>query len=269
VTGLASPAALLPYAKKSYAQRSTSALQMAFRHHFPGFAELYDQRLCEGVRPVPLPRITRVAQKFLRCGDYTQGLARIQCANSECRFEFFRPFSCKGFYLCPSCSQKRALLFAEYLDQQLLLTLPPPPIRLLHSKALRVFFRHDQRFFSEISSLILSLTTDFYRAAARTIIRSAAVVAYQLFGDLLRFNSHWHALILEGGFDAEGQFVFLSIHDTQKLTELFPKGSSGCFFARTSASPCATTGAPCFATATSSTSLLFLPRWFSCTSRAT
>jgi hypothetical protein len=152
---------------------------MVFRHHFPGFAEFYDQRLCEGVRPVPLPRITRVAQKFLRCGDYTQGLARIQCANSECRFEFFRPFSCKGFYLCPSCSQKRALLFAEYLDQQLLLTLPPPPIRLLHSKALRVFFRHDQRLFSEISSLIFSLTTDFYRAAARTIIRSAAVVAYQ------------------------------------------------------------------------------------------
>jgi hypothetical protein len=45
------------------------------------------------------------------------------------------------------------------------------------------------------------------------------VVAYQPFGDLVRFNSHWHALILEGGFDAEGQFVFLPIHDTQKLAE--------------------------------------------------
>ena len=33
------------------------------------------------------------------------------------------------------------------------------------------------------------------------------MVAYQPVGDLLRFNSHWHALILEGGFDAEGQFV--------------------------------------------------------------
>ena len=40
----------------------------------------------------------------------------------------------------------------------------------------------------------------------------------------LRFNSHWHALILEGGFDAEGQFVFLSIHDTRNLPSSFPKG---------------------------------------------
>jgi hypothetical protein len=55
---------------------------------------------------------------------YIQGVARIQCTNPDCRLEYFRPFSCKGFYLCPSCSQKRTLLFAEYVDQQLLLTLP-------------------------------------------------------------------------------------------------------------------------------------------------
>jgi len=55
------------------------------------------------------------------------------------------------------------------------------------------------------------------------------VVAYQPFGGLLRFNSHWHALILEGGFDAEGQFVFLPIHDTQKLTECFRRRVIGLF----------------------------------------
>ena len=83
--------------------------------------------------------------------------------------------------------------------------------------------------FSEISSPIFSLITGFYQAAAGTRIRSAAVVAYQPFGDLLRFNSHWHALILEGGFDAEGQFVFLPIHDTQKLTECFRRRLIGLF----------------------------------------
>ena len=30
------------------------------------------------------------------------------------------PFSCKGFYLCPSCSQKRTLLFAEHLKGRVL-----------------------------------------------------------------------------------------------------------------------------------------------------
>lgn len=46
-------------------------------------------------------------------------------------------------------------------------------------------------------------------------------MAFQPFGDMLRANSHWHALILEGGFAPEGQFVFLPIHNTQKLTECF------------------------------------------------
>ena len=92
----ASPAALLPCAKEPYAQRSTNTLQLVFRHHFPEFAELYDQRYAKDFGLFRLPRFTRVAQKFLRCGDYTQGVARIQCTNPECRFEFFRPFSCKG-----------------------------------------------------------------------------------------------------------------------------------------------------------------------------
>jgi hypothetical protein len=31
-----------------------------------------------------------------------------------------------------------------------------------------------------------------------------------------------HALILEGGFDRDGQFYFLPIHDTARLTQLIP-----------------------------------------------
>ena len=32
---------------------------------------------------------------------------------------------------------------------------------------------------------------------------------------------HWHALILEGGFDEEGRFVYLPVSDTTKMRELF------------------------------------------------
>jgi hypothetical protein len=54
-----------------------------------------------------LPRITHVAEKFSRCGDFSQGVARIQCSNPDCRFELFRPFSCKGFWSCPDYAEKR------------------------------------------------------------------------------------------------------------------------------------------------------------------
>ena len=33
-------------------------------------------------------------------------------------------YSRRGFHLCPSCSQKRSLLFSEYLDEHLMLVLP-------------------------------------------------------------------------------------------------------------------------------------------------
>ncbi len=34
-------------------------------------------------------------------------------------------------------------------------------------------------------------------------------------------DSYWHALILEGGFDEAGRFVYPPIADTYKISELF------------------------------------------------
>jgi len=152
---------------------------------------------------------------------------------SECRHECFRPFSCKGFNLCPSCSQKRTLLFAEYLDEQLLFTLPHRQFVFTHwsgrctdlPKALRVFLRHDQRLSATLSRLISSLVAEFYCTAAG----KPTVVAYQPFGDSLRFNPHFHALILEGGFDSTGQFYHLPIHDTDRMAECMRRRTIGLF----------------------------------------
>jgi hypothetical protein len=54
-----------------------------------------------------------VVERVETCGDCSKGIPRVQCSNPERRFEYFRSFSCKGFYpqgghlhrLCPSCSQ--------------------------------------------------------------------------------------------------------------------------------------------------------------------
>jgi len=170
-----------------------------------------------------------VTTRFLTCGDYRQGVARIRCVNPKCRHEYFRPFSCKGFYLCPSCSQKRTLLFSEYLDEQLLLALPHRQFVFTLPKALRVFLRHDQRLFAKLARLIFSLIAEFYCTAAGKPITTAAVIAYQPFGDSLRFNPHFHALILEGGFDSTGQFYHLPIHDTARLAECLRQRFIGLF----------------------------------------
>jgi hypothetical protein len=114
-------------------------------------------------------------------------------------------------------------VFAEYLDEHLLLELPHRQFVFSIPKALGSFFRHEQKLFTSVSSLIFSLLTQFYRLAAGSpTFRSAAIVAFQPFGDFLRANAHWHALLLEGGFAPDGKFLFLPIHDTQKLNRCLP-----------------------------------------------
>jgi hypothetical protein len=206
----------------TYVPRGANTLRLIFQDHSPAFAKSYDSLYAQDYGKFRLERISHVAERFESCGDYTKGIARIQCSNPSCRFEYFRPFSCKSFYLCPSCSQKRTLLFVEYLDEQLLLNLPHRQFVFSIPKALRIFFRHDQRLFGAVSSLLFSLIRQFYRLAAGSPrLVTAAVIAFQPFGDFLRANAHWHAIVLEGGFSHEGRFLFLPIHDTQKFTEAF------------------------------------------------
>ena len=38
---------------------------------------------------------------------------------------------------------------------------------------------------------------------------------------MLRWNSHFHAIVLEGGFDEAGTFVYIPFSGLQSMTEVF------------------------------------------------
>jgi len=61
----------------------------------------------------------------------------------------------------------------------------------------------------------------FYNEAAGKKIRTAAVLCFQTAGDFLRFNSLYHGMVLEGGFDEEGNFVFIPFDNLDKKSEYF------------------------------------------------
>jgi len=50
---------------------------------------------------------------------------------------------------------------------------------------------------------------------------SGIVLAFQSFGDFLRYNPHFHFLILEGGFDEHGNFIYIPIRDLSEMKEYF------------------------------------------------
>jgi len=61
----------------------------------------------------------------------------------------------------------------------------------------------------------------YYDEASNKKIETGMILAYQTSGDFARWNPHWHALLIEGGFDEEGKFVYLPISSTLPMTELF------------------------------------------------
>ena len=46
-------------------------------------------------------------------------------------------------------------------------------------------------------------------------------LAYQTSGEFLRWNPHFHCLVLEGGFDERGKFVHIPLGDIQRMSEYF------------------------------------------------
>ena len=162
-----------------YNPRGRTVLHEIVVRHYQDFVRGYEEKYRETYGDFRFERIDRVIEQFRECGDYTKGIARIRCTNPECGNDFFRPFSCKSFYLCPSCHQKRTMLFAEHLTDQVLLALPHCQFVFSIPKALRVFFKYDQRLFADVSRLIYQMIIEFYNEAAGRAITSGAILAFQ------------------------------------------------------------------------------------------
>ena len=204
-----------------YTPREQNVIQKILKKHFSDFEEQYDDHYAKEYGNYRIIRIKETVEKFLECGDYTKGIARIKCTNPDCDHEYFRPFSCKSWYLCPSCHQKRLLLLAEHLSENVLLNLPHRQLVLSVPKALRIYFKNDRNLFADVSKIIFSIINDYYNEAAKTTVKTGAVISYQSFGDMVRSNPHYHCIILEGGIDDKGCFHYLPIKDTSQLAEVF------------------------------------------------
>ncbi|MEW5813835.1 MAG: hypothetical protein AB1798_00345 [Spirochaetota bacterium] len=61
----------------------------------------------------------------------------------------------------------------------------------------------------------------FYSEAVGRSVLTGMVVAHQTFEVLLRWNLHFHALVLEGGFDGKGTFFYIPFSGFQSMVEVF------------------------------------------------
>lgn len=204
-----------------YKPRSENLIQKILKNHFHDFESVYESIYSGTFGKFSLDRISGSVERFLDCGDYTKGIARISCTDDKCDHEYFRPFSCKQWYLCPSCHQKRLLLFSEHLCEETLFKLPHRQFVFTVPKILRPYFRHDKKLYSEISKFISELICEYYRLLSGKDLTTGLVVSFQSYGDMLRFHPHWHCIVLEGGIDDDFRFHHSPLGDTKELCEAF------------------------------------------------
>ena len=166
--------------------------------HFDEFKSTYEERFTRRYGPWR-PLWDKVVPKYIDCGVYECGFARIRCPG--CKKEFLLAFSCKT-RLCPTCEQKRILLFAEKTTEEILLAVPHRFWTFSIPKALRGIMLRDRR----LLKLIPRCAFDAVKQAMKEALprggakdgAPGAILAIHTAGNLLQWNPHVHGIVTEG-----------------------------------------------------------------------
>jgi hypothetical protein len=183
--------------------------------HFASFRQVYDGRFAAKYgfwRPI----VERSVTAFLKCGDLHEGFARVRCP--DCRREMFVAFSCKQRCACPSCHQKRALLTARHVAEEVCYPVAHRQVVLTIPKRLRLHARFDRKLLGKLSACAWRcVQTEVRRLLGRKDASPGMIVAIQTHGELLHWHPHIHALVTCGAFSAEGDFLEVPELDKERL----------------------------------------------------
>ncbi len=206
-----------------------SPLYRLVERSFDEFERVYAERYQKRYgfwRPV----VADAAAKFLRCGDLRHGLARVRCG--ICGHEFLVAISCRRRCLCPSCHQKRALVMATHVAEDMCVQVPHGQFVFAIPKRFRLFFRFDRKLLGDLARLAWQTILEVYRevlgrgdAGPGSIVPGdivpGAAAAIQTFGQLIHWHPHVHALVIDGAFTPGGVFVPLPAVDDEPFARLF------------------------------------------------
>ena len=148
---------------------------------------------------------TAVARYF-DCGLFESGFARVKC--TKCPRVFLVAFSCKGRALCPSCGAKRAAIFSEMLQHQILTDVPHAQWVFSIPKMLRPYFLHHRELLGDMARLAYETVREMMAAAVdEPDARPGMVAVIQTFSSSLKWNPHIHSIVSRGVFKPDGKWV--------------------------------------------------------------
>ncbi len=192
-----------------------SGLWRVIDEHFETFQRVYDERFAAKYgfwRPV----VERSVTAFLKCGDLHEGFARVRCP--DCQHEMFVAFSCKQRCTCPSCHQKRALLTAIHVAEDVCAPVAHRQVVFTIPKRLRVHTRFDRKLLGKLCGCVWTcIKAEVQRVLGRDDVVPGMIAAIQTHGELLHWHPHIHTLVTCGAFSPEGEFLKVPQLDIERL----------------------------------------------------
>jgi len=130
----------------------------------------------------------------------------------------FVAFSCKQRCTCPSCHQKRALLTALHVAQNVCAPVAHRQVVLTIPKRLRLHTRFDRQLLGKLCACAWTcIQAEVRRLLGRDDVAPGMVAAIQTHGELLHFHPHFHMLLTCGAFTPEGEYLELPELDLDRL----------------------------------------------------
>ena len=130
----------------------------------------------------------------------------------------FVAYSCKQRCTCPSCHQKRALLTALHVADEVCSPVAHRQVVLTIPKRLRLHTRFDRRLLGQLCCCAARcLQTELQRLLGRHDVMPGLIAAVQTHGELLHWHPHIHMLVTCGAFSPEGKFLDVAELHTEAL----------------------------------------------------
>ena len=208
-------------ASKVYRPRQPrqSPLWRCLRDHYERFRLNYEQTF-EKTHGFWRDVVDRVVEKFLKCGDLAKGFARI--GGCGCGNELLLPFSCKCRNFCPSCHQKKVLLFGEQARHEIVYPVPHRQYVFTIPKRLRCYFRNNHKLLGQLCLVARDSLKIFLREQLSLPDGQVGMIlVIHTFGEYLGWHPHLHLLCADGLFRASGLFHCMQPTDLERLELLF------------------------------------------------
>jgi hypothetical protein len=189
------------------------------RDHYERFRSNYEQTF-EKTHGFWRDVVDRVVEKFLKCGDLAKGFARI--GGCGCGNELLLPFSCKCRNFCPSCHQKKVLLFGEQVRHEIVYPVPHRQYVFTIPKRLRCYFRNNRKLLGQLCLAARDSLKSFLREQlCLPDGQVGMILVIHTFGEYLGWHPHLHLLCADGLFRASGLFHCMQPTSLERLELLF------------------------------------------------